>query len=320
MQTFSTNSSNLSTYKLFNESLSNHKDTLENFYSKIKNITSSVFDISNYSTIGSLMQSFYQLYYNDSLKKSLAFSIGFTSYLYNINSIKQLIFTQQINKCKWSNKKSIFYNQFFPITDKKPITNHYKLSSNIIITGPNAAGKTTYLKASLFNVILSQQIGLGFFSSAYFKPFRYIHSYINIPDTSQRDSLFQAEARRCKNIIDKIIEDKNNTHFCIFDELYSGTNPYEATASGQAFLEYLNSHKNVTFMITTHYTQMCKNINNSIKNKSMEIKINKENYIYTYKLINGISEIRGGIKVFKELEYPEIIIKKTQHILNKNNV
>ena len=318
MQSFSSNSSKLTTYQLFNNSLSNHIKILNNYYNKIKNITSPVFELSNYSTIGSLMKSFYQIYYCDSLKKSLAFSIGFTSYLYNINSIKQLIFTKQINKCKWSNKKSIFYNQYFPITDQKPISNHYKSSSNIIITGPNAAGKTTYLKASLFNVIISQQIGYGFFSSAFFKPFRFIHSYINIPDTSERDSLFQAEARRCKNIIDKII-DKKNTHFCIFDELYSGTNPDEAIASGQAFLEYLNSYKNVTFIITTHYTQMCKNITNSIKNKSMDIKIENDKYLYTYKLVNGISEIKGGIKVFKEMNYPQSIINKTQYILLKNS-
>jgi hypothetical protein len=35
-------------------------------------------------------------------------------------------------------------------------------------------------------------------------PFDHIHSYLNIPDTSGRDSLFQAEARRCKEILDCI--------------------------------------------------------------------------------------------------------------------
>jgi DNA mismatch repair ATPase MutS len=55
---------------------------------------------------------------------------------------------------------------------------------------------------------------------------------LNIPDSSGRDSLFQAESRRCKEIIDIINKDKTHRHFCIFDELFSGTNPVETTKAG----------------------------------------------------------------------------------------
>ena len=72
----------------------------------------------------------------------------------------------------------------------------------------------------LFNLILSQQLGVGFYEEAKIKPFMHIHCYLNIPDTSCRDSLFQAEARRCKEIIDALDENKDDSHFCIFDELY----------------------------------------------------------------------------------------------------
>ena len=79
--------------------------------------------------------------------------------------------------------------------------------------------------------------------------FDHLHCYLNIPDTSGRDSLFQAEARRCKNILDSIINSKQNErHFCIFDELYSGTNPYEAISSSYSLLEYL-SNKNCKFLL-----------------------------------------------------------------------
>ena len=56
--------------------------------------------------------------------------------------------------------------------------------------------KQLYLKTSLFNIILSQQIGCGFYKSAKINPYNYIHCYLNIPDTSGRDSLFQAEAQK----------------------------------------------------------------------------------------------------------------------------
>jgi DNA mismatch repair ATPase MutS len=118
------------------------------------------------------------------------------------------------------------------LINEKPITNNCRLDKNILITGPNAAGKTTILKTTLFNIILSQQLGLGCYKTATINVYKYIHSYLNIPDTSQRDSLFQAEARRCKEIVDCLLENNNkDRHFCIFDELYSGTNPSEAVAS-----------------------------------------------------------------------------------------
>ena len=54
----------------------------------------------------------------------------------------------------------------------------------MIITGPNASGKTTILKSSLINILFSQQFGCGFYDSAKIKPFNNIHCYLNIPDTS----------------------------------------------------------------------------------------------------------------------------------------
>ena len=87
----------------------------------------------------------------------------------------------------------------------------------MIVTGPNAAGKTTLLKSVILNLLLTQQFGVGFYKKAIIKPYDYIYCYLNIPDTSGRDSLFQAEARRCKEILGTIEKHKNKRHFCIFD-------------------------------------------------------------------------------------------------------
>jgi hypothetical protein len=87
----------------------------------------------------------------------------------------------------------------------------------MIITGPNASGKTTILKSTLINIILTQQFGCGFYSSAKLSPFKHIHCYLNIPDTSGRDSLFQAEARRCKEILDIIVRNGKYKAFKLVD-------------------------------------------------------------------------------------------------------
>jgi DNA mismatch repair ATPase MutS len=133
--------------------------------------------------------------------------------------------------------------------NENPVLNDIDLSQNIMITGPNASGKTTILKALLINLLMSQQFGYGCYKKAQVKVYDIFHSYLNIPDTSGRDSLFQAEARRCKDILDCIKENDDETHICAFDELYSGTNPDEAVTSATAFMNYLVKNNNVSCLL-----------------------------------------------------------------------
>ena len=181
------------------------------------------------------------------------------------------------------------------------------MNKNIIITGPNASGKTTILKTILFNQIFSQSIGYGFYSKATIPLYHNIHCYLNIPDTSGRDSLFQAEARRCKEIIDSL-EDKQK-HFCIFDELFSGTNPHEASSSSYGFIKYLNNTHNIDYALTTHLTDICHKLDSEVINSNMNVKqIDDFNFDYTYNMVDGISSIKGGLKVLSDLQYPKVIL------------
>jgi DNA mismatch repair ATPase MutS len=167
-----------------------------------------------------------------------------------------------------------------------------------------------------------------------------IHCYINIPDTSARDSLFQAEAKRCKDILTKIDSasevgasevgasevgasaKKPLRHFCVFDELYSGTNPYEAISSAYAFLNYLNKYENVNFVLTTHFLDLCRRLDKEkgIHNYHMKIENVDDDFKYTYQLEKGISYIKGGIKVLRDLEYPTEIINNTKVILQELDI
>ena len=205
------------------------------------------------------------------------------------------------------------------MVSKKVITNDIDLRKNIILTGPNAAGKTTLLKSSIINLLFIQQIGYGYFKSAKVTPFDYIHSYINIPDTSSRDSLFQAEARRCKEIINVVKSNPNARHFCIFDELYSGTNPHEAISSAYSYLLYLSKSKKIKFVLTTHFTRLCKLLDKhkNIKNNHMETTIINSIPQYSYKMEKGISDIKGGLCVLEQLNYPREILTEANNLLKQ---
>jgi len=145
-----------------------------------------------------------------------------------------------------------------------------------------------------------------------------LHCYLNIPDTSGRDSLFQAESRRCKDILDKIqTENDDEKHFCIFDELYSGTNPDEATKAGIAFLKYLENYKHVDFILTTHYLNVCKNFSKSkhTSNYKMDVSINEDGtFNYHYNIKKGISKIKGATRVLKDMNYPKEIIDSIENL------
>jgi DNA mismatch repair ATPase MutS len=145
-------------------------------------------------------------------------------------------------------------------------------------------------------------------------PYQNLFCYLNIPDTSGRDSLFQAEARRCKEVLDEVL--KGDKTLCIFDELFSGTNPSEASASAYAFLKYLKSLPNVTFLLTTHFLDVCNKLEKDVQNAHMTtIKTTSGDLQYTYKFKMGVSQIKGALKVLKDLQYPTSILDCAQSFL-----
>jgi hypothetical protein len=187
------------------------------------------------------------------------------------------------------------------------------------ITGPNASGKTTYIKTLMINMIFSQQIGMGFYKSAQIQPYDYYYSYLTIPDTSGRDSLFQAEARRCLEIIEDVSKYADKRHFAIFDELFSGTNAVEAVETARLYIHYMSQYRFTSF-ITTHFTELIDKCMNDKEYKDLyqAYKMNVEevqlesgiDFIYLYTIMKGINNIQGAYKVLCDLHYPEDIIKK----------
>jgi hypothetical protein len=316
-------SNKLTKYTQFNLNLEKHKIVLIQFYNELCKISPFSFSFFKITEFGHIMHTFYQIYDNPIYNDTILYSFGFNGYFNMLCHIGTYINEHKLVKTTFTNKgKPIFTKMYYPkfINNKRDciIKNNCNLNKNIIITGPNASGKTTTIKSALINIILSQQIGYGCFENLKLTPYDKIHCYLNIPDTSGRDSLFQAEARRCKEIIDCInMEDsdgtKKITHFCIFDELYSGTNPEEAIISANAFMNYIVKNPNVTCILTTHYIKLCKKLskNKMIQNYNMKTLTKNNNFNYTYELIEGISKIKGGLKVLHDMKYPQEILDLT---------
>lgn len=324
-------SKHLNSYKLFNEELRKNSSIFTIYYNELTKLHPYKLSIHKLTELGQLMKCFYSLNKDKTFITSLHFSFGFNGYIKNIEKLQEFVSKNILNYCSYNSSNANptkFTNAYYAnlnviqysetretetretTTLDKPIIvkNSYCLDKNLILTGPNASGKTTILKSSLFNIILCQQIGCGFFDKAQVKLYDYIHCYINIPDTGGRDSLYQAEARQCKNILDNVESNKEQNHFCVFDELYSGTNPEEALSSSLSYLTYLNKFSNLDYILTTHYTKLCKKLKKENNCYCMNVVKKNNDFVYTYKIKKGVSKVKGAQKVLKDLAFPENII------------
>ena len=316
MENFLLISDKCSSYNEFCENVRVQCDRLKQIQTRLSGVTPYRHTMSSFMNNGDLLTHFYQLYENPEYEECLRFAMGFEGYMDNIGGVHKNIKSGVVHFANFDKESECKINKQYypPLMNEDAVNNDCSLKENIIITAPNKAGKTTILKTTAVNIIFSQQVGCGFYTSAKINPYTHIHSYLNIPDTSERDSLFQAESRRCKEIIDIINENPDTTksrHFCIFDELYSGTNPDEATSAGKAFLTYLSKYPNVRFMLTTHYVKICKHFKKSdiVSNYKMAVDVLPDgNFDYKYKMKKGISHLKGGIRVLKDMDYPAEIL------------
>ena len=292
------------TYKSFYEEIDEHRKTLTILYYRLNTILPFKNTLSRISQLGVIMNLNYEIYMEKRFDTSFMFSIYLNQYIQDMNSLKLLV-KKKIHKCKFRKNTKISGMYYLPHINESPVLNDIDLSQNIMITGPNAAGKTTILKSLLINLLMSQQFGYGCYKKATIKVYDNFHSYLNIPDTSGRDSLFQAEARRCKDILLTILDNPNKSHCCIFDEIYSGTNPNDAVDCASIYLDEMNKYKTtVDYVLTTHYIQLCEAFDKKVSNLKMNVTVSKDKIEYLYKIVNGISYVHGGKQVLKDLKYP----------------
>lgn len=299
----------LNQFSEFNETMVAYRSNIQNMKHTIQGINQCKEKLIKCGQIGLLLKYNFDIFHNEQYHDTIMYLIYLHQYHINMSSISSFVQKKKLKGCSFSSSKPTKLKQMYYLghIHEKPIKNSVKLDKNIIITGPNASGKTTIIKSTIINLFLSQSLGVGCYKSCTVNPYTFFHSYLNIPDTSNRDSLFQAEARRCKDIFTFIKENSDKRHLCIFDEIYSGTNPEDAVLCATNYLTGMNTYKSsVDYVLTTHYLGLCKEFEKKeqIKNQQMCVKESSENIEYTYILKDGISDIHGGYQVLRNLDYP----------------
>ena len=214
-----------------------------------------------------------------------------------------------------------------PLLNDNQVSNPINLSKNIIITGPNAAGKTTYVKSILSNVILSQTFGIIYGSNSIIHLYDCIYSFMRISDEIGYKSYFEAEAELCLKMINKSKELLNNNKKGLFlmDEPMHSTPPTEGMSTAYAVAENIGLNKNISIIITTHFFKLTsletKYPNHFINLSVLAIENKDESFFFPYKIKKGSSCQCIAIELLKNKNFPISVInsaKKMKELITNN--
>jgi DNA mismatch repair protein MutS len=181
---------------------------------------------------------------------------------------------------------------------------------NAIITGPNAGGKSTFIKSLLINILFAQTTTICLASEFKLCPFDIINSQINVPDNKGHASLFEAEMYRCKNNLDLLKQHPEKKTLIVLDEMFSSTNPVEGIAGAFAIAKRLAHTDNCLLIFTTHFTYLTKlaKATGRFINFKMNVKYEQQGMIYPYKLEQGISKQYIALELLEKNGFDQDII------------
>ena len=186
--------------------------------------------------------------------------------------------------------------------------------STFLITGPNMAGKSTYMRQLGIIVIMAQ---IGCFvpaKEAKLPVFDQIFTRIGASDDLvSGESTFMVEMIEASNAITNAT--KNS--LILFDELGRGTATYDGMSLAQAILEYTHDMIGCKTLFSTHYhelTSLEKNLKH-LKNKHVSATEEGDSIIFLHKVLDGAVDKSYGINVAKLAGLPSEVITRASEIL-----
>lgn len=270
------------------------------------------------------ISSVYKLWKDDDYKKSIIIILKIVYLLDIINSISKLKKSNYWTIPNYSTTNTKIIGIGNPLLGNNQVLNPVDLNKNLIITGVNAGGKTTYVKSIASNIILSQTIGIINALKADIILYDAIISFMRVKDEVGHQSYFEAETDCCHNMItiaDDLYKRKLKGLF-ILDEPMHSTPPIEGMSVAFAIAKYLGKIDGITTIITTHfynlielgYIENTKFINISV-NAIKDLNLNK--YIFDYKIKKGASKQTIAIELLKKQKFNDEIINSAIEIKNK---
>ena len=209
-----------------------------------------------------------------------------------------------------------------PVVEKVLVGNEYvsndiildKNTNILLITGPNMAGKSTYMRQMAIITIMAQ---IGCFvpaKEAKIKIFDAIYTRIGASDDLvSGESTFMVEMIEANNAI----SNATSNSLILFDELGRGTATFDGMALAQSIIEYIHNNIKCKTFFSTHYHELT-DLENNLKNlKNVHVSAHEEdgNITFLHKIKEGSIDKSYGIHVAKLANLPLPLIKRAAEIL-----
>ena len=192
----------------------------------------------------------------------------------------------------------------------------------IILTGPNMAGKSTYIRQIAILVILAQMGSYIPAASAHIGVVDKIFTRIGAhDDIAKGQSTFMVEMNETADILNNLTD----RSLLILDEIGRGTSTYDGLSLAWALAEHLQKTKART-LFATHFHELTALADNfsGVKNYNVAVKEWKDEIIFLHKIIPGSTDDSYGIYVAKLAGIPKAVINRSRQILTqlelKNNL
>ena len=202
---------------------------------------------------------------------------------------------------------------------KNPVPLNFEIGDDyrtLIITGPNAGGKTVVLK-TVGILALAVQSGFHIPAKEGTEISVFNKIFVDIGDNQSIENALSTFSSHVKNLA-KIIKESSKSTLLLFDEIGSGTEPNEGAALAIAILEELY-HKGCITIASTHYGEI-KNFSQEhpqFENAAMEFK--KDTLEPLYKLNIGKSGDSNALYISKKMGIPDSIIERTRKYIETKN-
>jgi DNA mismatch repair protein MutS len=201
------------------------------------------------------------------------------------------------------------------------VPNDLLLSSNpaqkiMILTGPNMAGKSTYMRQNALIIILAQ---MGSFVPASFARIGIVDRIFTrigaSDDLSQGQSTFMVEMTETANIINSMSEKS----FIVLDEIGRGTSTYDGVAIAWSIVEYLAKNLQPRTIFATHYHELAglEHLYPSIKNYQVLVVESDGHIEFLHRVASGSADKSYGIEVARLAGLPKSILERARAINNQ---
>lgn len=194
-----------------------------------------------------------------------------------------------------------------PLVEKAVSNSIIVKEKNVLITGSNMSGKSTFLRTVGINALFAQTICTCLAQKYSGSFFRVISSISKSDDIGEGKSFYFKEAERLLKLI--FASDFEFPSLCLIDEVLSGTNYLERLAASRAILDYL-SRKNALTIVATHDLDLASWLKDNYLSYHFIDKVDREGLEFNYHIQEGICTSSNAIKLLEYLGYPRIITER----------